>query len=76
MPRLVIWFLVVCFARHADVASVCEPLLGTVEGLFYSVKIVIFGVYLLIAGFASHKPVSPEMDRALDGYLSAFAGEE
>lgn len=34
------------------------------------------GRFLLLAGFPTHKPVSPEMQSVQDAYLSAFAGEE
>jgi hypothetical protein len=42
----------------------------------YYVKSTYTGAWLLVTGFPSHKPVSPEMEAARTAFLSRFAGEE
>jgi hypothetical protein len=73
------WLLLIRFASGADAAAAREPLLEATdqpERPPYNAKATTTGAYLLIIGFASDKPVSPEMARHRDEYLAAFAGEE
>jgi len=69
------WLLILRFNAPADAAAAREPLLGAYDRLDlppYSAGAATSGAYLLIVGFASTKPVSPEMERQRDAYLTAF----
>lgn len=72
-----LWLLVFRFDRQSGADAAREAISKALDdGPPYSTRTSITGAYLLVAGFASHKPVSPEMERVQTQYLSAFAGEE
>lgn len=70
--------LVLEFADQAAALKAADALVAwgdEAQRLFHG-EATVTGAWLLIAGFPSHKPVSPEMESARDAYLSSFAGEE
>ena len=74
-----IWLLAFRF-DHQNVALECVKDLGALVGPddsppYYRVA-SITGRWLLVTGFPSDKPVSPEMKYARNTFLGAFAGEE
>ena len=71
------WLLVHRFRDQRSALAAVDPILKALDrGPPYSNRTSVTGAYLLVIGFASHKPVSPEMESAQNEYLSAFAGEE
>lgn len=81
-PR--VWLLVFRFDDQAALLarrSALEALIGAGDADDnstppYYVKSAYTGAWLLVTGFPSHKPVSPEMEAARAAFLGKFAGEE
>ena len=72
-----LWLLVYRFVDQPKAIAARDAIVEALDrGPPYSVRTSITGAYLLAVGFGSHKPPSPEMERAQLAYLSAFAGEE
>lgn len=78
-PR--VWLLVFRFddqpallAHQKDLEALLGG--GGADSPPYYVKSTHTGAWLLVTGFPSHKPVSPEMEAARTAFLSRFAGEE
>lgn len=74
-PR--VWLLVFEFERQADLLDLAAdpgPLLRG-EPPYY-VATAFTGQWLLVAGFPSEKPVSPQMEAARTNFLARWAGEE
>ncbi|MFO0614518.1 MAG: hypothetical protein U0414_18175 [Polyangiaceae bacterium] len=75
-PR--VWLFVLEFADQATLLRA----LPKIEAYFertpppYAVKSSYTGAHLLVTGFPSEKPVSPEMEYARADFISAFAGRE
>lgn len=75
-PR--VWLIVLEFATRAalvDAIPKIEAHFATSPPPHY-VKTSYTGVHLLVTGFPSEKPVSPEMEFGRVDFISAFAGEE
>lgn len=76
-PR--VWLLVLEFATHAQLLA-AQPKLSTLLGDDdtppYYRETSSTGTWLLVTGFPSHKPVSPEMAAARTVFTSQWAGEE
>jgi hypothetical protein len=73
------WLLIVRFTPGNDANAARGPLLEATDQPQkppYYAQGTTSGAYLFIIGYASSKPVSPEMERHLTAYLSAFVGEE
>jgi hypothetical protein len=74
-----LWLHVFRFAGHARAKAAEKPLteaLGAKHPELNYPQSTVTGAYLLVVGFPSEKPASPEMRAAQTAYLSAFAGEE
>ncbi|MBK8996211.1 MAG: hypothetical protein IPM35_10765 [Myxococcales bacterium] len=74
-----LWLHVFRFDGHAKAKAaekaLTEALVSMKPELNYP-QSTVTGAYLLVVGFPSEKPASPEMRAAQTAYLSAFAGEE
>lgn len=74
-----LWLHVFRFDGHAKAKAaekaLTEALVSMQPELNYP-RSTVTGAYLLVVGFPSEKPASPEMRAAQAAYLSAFAGEE
>lgn len=75
-PRL--WLVVLELASHGDATKLERSLdeLFDRTGAPYHKRSTATGPWLLVAGFPSDKPASPEMERAQTEFLSRWAGEE
>ncbi len=72
-----LWLLVYRFRHQRYALDAKDAILEALEsGPPYSNRTSVTGAYLLVVGFPSDKPVSPEMERVQIEYVSAFAGEE
>lgn len=74
-PR--VWLLVFEFEKQGDLLDLAadpKPLLRG-EPPFYTAT-AFTGQWLLVAGFPSEKPVSPQMEAARTNFLARWAGEE
>lgn len=74
-PR--VWLLAFEFERQADLLDLAadpRPLLPGEPP--YHTATAFTGAWLLVSGFPSDKPVSPEMEAARTTFLARFAGEE
>jgi hypothetical protein len=72
-----LWLHVFRFAGHARAKAAEKPLteaLGAKHPELNYPQSTVTGAYLLVVGFPSEKPASPEMRAAQTAYLSAFAG--
>ena len=74
-PR--VWLFVFEFADQGDLfAALEDPKLLLPEAPPYDLAAAFTGRWLLITGFPSDKPVSPEMEAARTMFLARFAGDE
>ena len=72
-----VWLLVFEFESQARLLQAQPALLAAIgDGPPHYRQTTHTGAWLLVAGFAGHKPVSPQMQAALDEFLAAWAGEE